>query len=378
MSFNIVIDENVSFADEAFGRFGNVIRLKGRDITNSMLINADALIVRSVTKVNEELLSGSKVKFVGTATIGSDHIDKAYLEANSIDFADARGCNANAVAEYFLTSLFYTLVKNNLSLKRKKIGIVGVGNIGSRVRRFAEILGLDIVLNDPPLKEQTDSDVYRSLDEILECDIITIHTPLTYTCKYPTYHLFDKSALSRLKEGTIFINSARGEVVDNLALLDELKKKKIYTVLDVWESEPHILSELLSLTEVATPHIAGYSLEGKINGTKMMYDAFCSYFDFKPLWEPTLPSIDDNHISLIKDDSDIVMMDYIFRLVYPIQNDDYKLRQISNIALPERGLYFDSLRRDYPLRREFTNYQISNIYSCPELKEVLEQFGFRT
>jgi len=298
MALNLIVDESVTNAHEAFSRFGNILYLQGRMITNSIVRNADALIIRSTTNVNEELLFGSNIKFVGTATIGTDHIDKDYLNKQQITFSDAKGCNADAVAEYFLTALYYIASKNGISLKDKSIGIVGVGNIGSRVKKLAKAIGLNVVLNDPPLQKKTGLEIYRPFEEVLTCDIITIHTPLTREGEDPAYHLFNERVLNYLKEGTILINSARGEVVDNLALLEVLKQKKIFTAFDVFESEPNILTGLLSYLDIATPHIAGYSYEGKVNGTKLIYDAFCKCFSFRAIWEPEYPSVKNNIISI--------------------------------------------------------------------------------
>jgi erythronate-4-phosphate dehydrogenase len=376
MALNLIVDESITNAHEAFSRFGHILYLTGRMITNSVVRNADALIVRSTTLVDEELLTGSNVKFVGTATIGTDHIDKNYLASNKIAFSDAKGCNADAVAEYFLTALFFIAAKNEITLKDKSIGIVGVGNIGNRVKKLADAIGLRVVLNDPPLKRETALDIYRPLDEVLECDIITIHTPLKRDGQDPTYHLFDERVLSRLKEGTILINSARGEVVDNLALLEVLKKKKILTAFDVFESEPNILTELINHLEIVTPHIAGYSFEGKINGTKIIYDAFCKCFSFKPIWEPEYPSVKTNIISLPDIENHESFIDSILRDIFPINKDDKDLREILNYSQPARGKYFDTLRKEYLLRREFSNFYFDSTLISDERSLLLDSFRF--
>lgn len=376
MPLNIVIDESITFAQEAFSRFGRILLLNGRNMSNSVIKNADALIVRSTTVVNEELLHGSNIKFVGTATIGTDHIDEEYLTSNGITFSDAKGCNSTAVAEYFITALLAISVKNKIKLDGKSIGIVGVGNIGTKVKFLAEVLGLNIVLNDPPLKEKSSSEIYRPLEELLNCDIITIHTPLTLDGKHPTHHLFNEEVLGKLKEGVILINSSRGEVVDNIALLDILKTKKLYTAFDVFESEPNILTELVNYLTIATPHIAGYSYEGKINGTKMIYDAFCKHFSFKPIWQPEYPTAKNSIISLSNSESDEEFFYNVLSYVYPIENDDKDLRVIREYSQNARGKYFDTLRKEYFLRREFNNYYFDNTNISEERSKKLLEIGF--
>ena len=273
----LIVDENIAFADTVFAQFGKVNLMPSREITNSILMDADILIVRSITTVDETLLKNAPVKFVGTATIGTDHIDLDYLKSKNIFFADAQGCNAFSVAEYVLASLLTLAVKFDFSLKDKSIGIVGVGNVGSKVAAFAEALGMTVLLNDPPLKRTGDKRNFVELDEILKCDIVTLHTPLNLDGIDKTYYLFNKDNLNKLKDGAILINSSRGAVINNLDLLIAIEKKKLKVVLDVWENEPDINTELVNNVLIATPHIAGYSYEGKVNGTKIIYESLCEY-----------------------------------------------------------------------------------------------------
>ena len=273
----IIIDENIAFAKEAFNQFGEIDLLPGNKITNNRLKDADILIVRSVTKVDEVLLKGTPVKFVGTATIGTDHIDLDYLKKNNITFADAKGCNAYSVAEYVIVSLLHLAVKLNLQLKGKTIGIVGVGNIGSKVAAFADALGMEVLLNDPPLQRQGVKRSFVSLNEILEADIITFHVPLNKEGIDKTFHILDENKFSAIKGNTIIINSSRGAVIDNKALLKAIREKNLKVVLDVWENEPNISIDLLKEVVIGTPHIAGYSWEGKVNGTILIYNALCEY-----------------------------------------------------------------------------------------------------
>lgn len=363
----IVVDENVAFAKEAFSKFGKVQLLYGREIDSSVLKDADALIVRSITRINKNLLEGTSVSFVGTATIGTDHVDLKYLKERSIGFADAKGCNANAVVEYVFTALFAAAAKQKMSLKDKTIGVVGVGNIGSRIVNIAEACGLKVLMNDPPRQKKEISSTFVSLEEILSADIITIHTPLTYKGEHKTFHLFDRNKLTQIKEGTLFINASRGEVVDNRALCALLEENKFTAVLDVWENEPDVDKELIKKVLYATPHVAGYSLEGKINGTRMMVDAMNKFFDKKVLWQPELPECENSEIVVENSSSEEEFFSSIFNKIYNIEEDSKPLKTFSG-EKKSLGKYFDLLRKEYPLRREFSNYSLI-AKSIPEAKE---------
>lgn len=371
----IVVDENVAFAEEAFSKFGEVRLLHGREIDSSVLKDADALIVRSITRINKDLLEGTAVSFVGTATIGTDHVDLEYLNERSIGFADAKGCNADAVAEYVFIALFSAAVKQNISLKDKTIGIVGVGNIGSRIVKLAEAYGLKVLLNDPPRQKKESNTTFVPLEEILTADIITIHTPLTYEGEDKTFHLFNKINLRQIKEGTIFINASRGEVVDNAALSNLLDEKKITVILDVWENEPNIDKGLIKKVLFATPHVAGYSLEGKINGTRIMVDAMNKFFNKNILWQPKLPELENSEIEVHQASSKEELLQSIFNKIYNIEEDSNQLKTFSGDK-ESLGKYFDLLRKEYPLRREFTNYSIKTKFLTAELETFFHSLRF--
>ncbi|MFA6597580.1 MAG: 4-phosphoerythronate dehydrogenase [Ignavibacteriaceae bacterium] len=371
----IVVDENVAFAEEAFSKFGDVRLMQGREIDQSVLKNVDALIVRSITKIDKALLEGTSVSFVGTATIGTDHVDLEYLNERSIGFADAKGCNADAVAEYVSTAIFSAAVRKNISLKDKTIGIVGVGNIGSRVAKYAQTFGLKVLMNDPPRQKKELNTAFVPLEEILTADIITIHTPLTYEGDDKTFHLFNRSNLVHVKEGMIFINASRGEVVDNTALSDLLDGKKITAILDVWENEPNIDMALVKKVLYATPHIAGYSLEGKINGTKMMVEAMNMFFNKNMLWQPTLPACENSKIEIAADGSKEEIFYSLFNSIYDIEEDSKRLKTFSGNK-ESLGKYFDTLRKEYPLRREFTNYSIKANALPERLEKILQVLRF--
>lgn len=372
----LIVDENIAFADKAFNLFGSVSLLPGREITNSILRNADILIVRSITNVDEELLINTPIKFIGTATIGTDHIDFDYLKKNNITFADAKGCNAFSVAEYVTAALFKLSVKNNFSLNSKSIGIVGVGNVGSKVAAFAEGLGMKVLLNDPPLKRNEDKRNFVELDEILKCDIVTLHVPLNLNGIDKTHHLFNKEILSKLKDGTILINSSRGAVINNLDLLNSIENKNLKVVLDVWENEPDINIELLKNVLIGTPHIAGYSYEGKVNGTKMIYDSLCEFLGMEKTFPFDLPAPINSKLRFINSDKTETAMNNLISNIYSIKNDDIKMREMMMMENDKRIKHFDLQRKNYPKRREFNNYTIESSNLSKSIKETLEKLRF--
>lgn len=374
---NLIVDENIALAQQAFSDFGNVKFVDGRFLTNSGVKDADILIIRSVIKVDEHLLQNSKIKFVGTATIGIDHIDLDYLKKSNIFFTDAKGCNADSVAEYVFTALLKIASDQKFSLREKTIGVVGIGNIGSRVVRHAESLGMKVLKNDPPLERQGIGKNYVSLDEILKADIITLHVPLTLDGIDKTFYLLNERDLEQIKKDAIIINTSRGAVIDNSDLFSETKRKNFKLVLDVWENEPSISIKLLDKTAIATPHIAGYSLEGKVNGTKMIYDALCRFTNTKSEWSPELPSIEGFNLKLPDFKSDEEKLYKLFSSIYNIEKDDARLREISNHKLNERAGYFDMLRKTYPVRREFSNFTVHILEKEKHLKTILESFRFK-
>ena len=325
---NLIIDTNIAFAEEAFSNLGNTRLVDGRTLTSKDVKDADILIVRSITNVNEELLKNSKVKFVGTATIGIDHIDLDYLKNQNITFVDAKGCNADSVAEYVFTALLKIASEKNIALSEKTIGVVGIGNIGSRVVRLAESLSMKVLKNDPPLERKSIGKNYVPLNEILKADIITIHVPLSFEGIDRTFHLLNESNLKEIKSGAIIINTSRGAVIDNPALLTESINKEFELILDVWEDEPAVNTNLLNKTRIATPHIAGYSLEGKVNGTKMIYDALCKFLNIKSTWQPDLPKIQNKEMRLPDGKTDEEKLYKLFSSIYDIEKDDELMRKI--------------------------------------------------
>lgn len=374
----IIADENLAYPAELFSQFGNVTLVNGRNIINSSLKDADVLIVRSVTEVNELLLKGTNVKFVGTATIGTDHIDTEYLKSRKIEFASAPGCNSYAVAEYVLSAILYMAVKDKFRLKDKTIGVVGIGNVGSKVVRFCEALGMKVLKNDPPLYRAGKLADSVPLNELLKADIITLHVPLTFEGEDRTYHLLNAETLDQLSENSILINTSRGSVIDEKALIHTIDKKSLRVILDVWENEPAINKVLMSKVTLGTPHIAGYSLEGKVNGTIMVYEALAEYLKKEKNINIKLPLAPDNRF-FYNHFSDLeTNLNSIVQKIYNIENDHLNLFEI--ISLDENRIinHFDRLRKDYPLRREFNNYKIGLSEYDSKLSKLLTALRFNT
>lgn len=348
-------------------------------MTADLVTGADILLVRSVSKVNETLLKDASVRFVGTCTIGMDHIDRDWLERAGIGFASAPGCNANAVVDYVLCAIASLGLDKGLSLEGKRVGIIGLGNVGSRLRRRLEAAGVECLCSDPPLERQG-AEGLVSLQEVLTgSDIISLHTPLTMDGPYATYHLLDSDNLAVLKPGAVLINTSRGAVVDNQALsrlLDE--RKDVSAVLDVWESEPDIDLSLLEKVALATPHIAGYSLEGKIRGTAMIYQSVCDYLGVPP--QPLLDQLLPPELNIGVDASGEDPESRVFQVLkrcYDIGDDDRALRAVAADEKGEFATGFDRLRKQYPVRRELAMTCVTGARSDSELAQRLGNFGIR-
>jgi len=363
----ILADENIPFAREAFGTLGEVRLRHGRQISRADLEDVDLLVVRSITRVDAALLSGTPVRFVGTATSGSDHVQVSDLERLGIAFHAALGCNANAVAEY-MAAAWLTLAKlRGGTLSGKRVGVVGVGHVGSLVVKKARALGMQPVLNDPPKARETGSDEYRPLHDLLDCDIVTCHTPLTFDGPDPTCRLIGDAFFERLKPGAWFCNAGRGEVVREAALHRALDTRRLdAVVLDVWDREPEIDGRLLARVDIGTPHIAGYSLEGKLLGTAMVYRAACASLGVDPSWSAEaaapprpeglpLPGFGDGDTALAHlDPAGVAALADAVTACCPILRDDDALRRTAGMGSAERGKTFDLLRKTYPTRREFS------------------------
>lgn len=376
----IIADENIPCVAECFSTIGEVQTVPGRQITQDVAADADALLVRSITRVNSALLAGSKVQFVGTATIGFEHVDIDYLTQQNIAFASAPGSNANSVAEYIVAALLSVAQKKRIEIQGKSIGIVGVGNVGSRVEKKAKALGMKVCLNDPPLKRKTGDQKYLPIEDLFKCDFITLHTPLTFEGIDKTFHLADEKFFKSLKPGCVFINTARGAVTDTGALKTALKSGKLGgAVLDVWENEPNIDVELLRMVDLSTPHIAGYSLDGKVAGMIMIYEAACKHFSIEPARtiEDFLPEPDIAKIEIHPGSENAQeILHGTVQQVYPINRDDFNTREIAIGSPEKRGAFFDGLRKDYPRRREFQNTKVVLTNSLESLAAKFIGIGF--
>ena len=376
----IIADTNIPYVQECFSSIGDVIVIGGREITREIIADTDILLVRSITPVFADLLTDSNVRFVATATIGFDHVDVNFLRRNSIGFASAPGSNANSAAEYVIAALLEIGKKNNITLEGKSIGIVGVGNVGSKVAKKCRALGMKVLLNDPPLYRQTDDPKYLPIQELFDCDFVTLHTPLTFDGLDKTFHLGDENFFKSLKKDCCFINASRGGVVNSNALKSRIQSGDLQAVvLDVWENEPKIDTQLLEMVDIGTPHIAGYSLDGKIAGMIMIYNSVCKYFGIEPKYkaddflpEPEVKTIEINQDTQNNQDT---LLD-IVRRVYKIEKDDAALRQMLKEPAEKRGRFFDNLRKNYCIRREFQNTEVVLDDNNSTLAKTINGIGF--
>jgi erythronate-4-phosphate dehydrogenase len=366
----IVSDQQIPYVAQAFSEFAEVTLCNGREITSEKIHDADVLLLRSVTAVNADLLEDSQVKFVATATSGLDHIDLAYLERNNIGFAHAKGSNARSVAEYLLSSLFVIADQHDFKFKDKTVGVIGCGEVGSRVVELLETLGAKTIINDPPLKDKCGDEKYRDLHDLFSADIISLHVPLTSEGPYPTENLLDAQFLSQLNDDVILLNAARGGVINEAALKNHLAShKNMKVVLDVWEDEPDIDLELLTEIDIGTPHIAGYSTDGKIHATEMIFESLCDFFELDCKWNPDFELSAANSLELPLgselDDQDAIQMAILAS--YDVRGDSASLRQLTEIIIEQRAQYFDELRKNYPVRREFP----ATVFRLPEDRKIL-------
>lgn len=379
----IIADENIPLVQEFFADIGKIKVYPGRDIKAKYLKEADVLLVRSVTQVNADLLQHSGVRFVGTSTIGTDHIDLKWLKNHKIAFANAPGSNAESVVEYVLSALVYLEEREGFELQDKTLGIIGAGNVGGRLYERLHQIGVKTLINDPPLQAKNaqafPEACWADLDTLLEqADIISLHTPLISSGAHPTHHLLDKKRIQNLAAGKIIINSGRGAVIDTQALKKRLQAQEdLLTVLDVWEQEPHFDTELVKLVTLATPHIAGYSLDGKLRGTEMVCQSLCQHFGLpmrkqlgQLIPEPPLRKI--NFSAQMSPEQGVRTL---IRACYDVRSDDLALRLALRTLTPAQA--YDQLRRDYPVRREFANVRVELKSKQKALAQKLMSLGFK-
>lgn len=373
----IVADENIAQVREAFAAFGEVRLLPGRSLTAGQVRDADILLVRSVTPVGPALLEGSRVRFVGSATIGTDHIDTAWLNAQDIAWSAAPGCNATAVVEYMLSCLAaLDGVLERLS-SGGVVGVIGLGNVGANLAARLRRLGIRCIGYDPLLDPDSPLPL-RGLEQVLAADIICCHTPLTRAGAFPTFHMLDAERLRQLRTGAVLLNAGRGGAIDGGALLAVLQERgDLRAVLDVWEGEPRIDQTLLERVTLGTPHIAGYSVDGKLAGTARILEACGRHFG----WRVSASLIADAAPAIVIDDdlSGVALLRHAIHAVYDVRADDRLLRERLQAAPEgERGGEFDRLRKNYPPRREFAAVPIANWQAlCPQNRSLLQALGFR-
>ncbi len=344
----IIADENIPFVKNAFSHLGQVKTMPGRTILNKDLLNAQILLVRSITRVDKQLLQGTPIKLVATATSGINHIDLEYLRSKDIMFTDAVGCNANSVAQYVISAICYWSLKYNKPLCEQSLGIIGYGKVGKAVKKLAHLLNIECVINDPPLAEIGTNDL-SSLESSLDCNIVTVHVPYTTSGTHPTINLFNKDNINQLPSDCLFINSSRGEVVNEPALI---ARKDIKIVLDVWQNEPSINHLTLAQTLIGTPHIAGYSYDAKVKGTKMIHDSCCQLLNIPSKWTP--PDIVNkcNQEKTISFSNNKNLREQLLK-AYNISLDDSLLKKTLSNQVTKSANYFDNLRKNYPIRREW-------------------------
>ena len=374
----IVADENIPLLDAFFQGFGEIRRVPGRSLDRATVEQADVLLVRSVTNVNRALLEGSKVRFVGTCTIGTDHLDLDYFKQTGIQWSSAPGCNARGVVDYVLGSLQTLAEIEGADLNQRTYGIVGAGEVGGRLVKVLKGLGWNVLVCDPPRRIAEGVD-YVSLAQIIEqCDVISLHTPLTKSGNGSTWHLFDRQRLEQLKPGTWLINASRGPVVDNAALREVLlEREDLQAVLDVWEGEPEVDVDLADLCVLATPHIAGYSLEGRQRGTAQIYQAFCAYLGQEPSIQLSelLPALWLAEVHLNASTDPAWALATLCRSVYDPRRDDADFRRSLVGTVQEQRKAFDLLRKHYPERREIDGLSVRINGESAALSEIVSALG---
>ena len=374
----IVADENIPLIEEFFADFGEIRRLPGRQINRADVHDADVLLVRSVTKVDRELLEGSAVRFVGTCTIGTDHLALDYFQQSGIHWSSAPGCNARGVVDYVLGSLLTLAEIEGADLTQRTYGVIGAGEVGGRLVNVLRSLGFNVLVCDP-VRAAAEGGDYVSLEHVIEqCDVLSLHTPLDRTGDYPTWHLLDQQRLEQLKPGTWLINASRGPVVDNAALREVLlDREDLQAVLDVWEGEPEVDVELAELCVLATPHIAGYSLDGKQRGTAQIYQALCAH-----LGQPASIQLSDllpepwlAEVNLNASTDPAWALATLCRSVYDPRRDDADFRRSLVGTVEEQRKAFDLLRKHYPDRREIDGLKVRISGESAALQTLVTSLG---
>ena len=386
----LLADANIPFAEEAFGRYGPVRALPGRQITHGELRDVDVLLVRSVTPVTVSLLADTPVRFVASATAGTDHVDIQPLAERGIGFAHAPGSNADSVVDWVLAALLRLAVEKGETLEGKTLGVVGVGAVGGRLVPRASALGMHVLRCDPPRQRRGDDGPWSPLAEVLaQSDIVTLHTPLARTGADPTVHLLGEAELAAMRDGAWLVNAARGPVVDGEALLRTVAargagSRLAAVALDVWEGEPVPNTALASRVDLGTPHIAGYAYDGKVRGTVMVERALRDWLaasgaDLPPAWDPEAALAPASPLVITAPpapadtpEARTAWLDALARQAYAIREDDRRFRD-AVVTMPDpkrRGDAFTELRRSYPIRREWSRYAVRGAIPEPLAEAV--------
>jgi erythronate-4-phosphate dehydrogenase len=362
----IIADENMPNVEALFGGLGDITLVNGRTLSKEQLMDADVLLVRSVTKVNESLLDGTPVKYVGSATIGTDHVDTEYLSEKGIGFNSAPGCNADAVADYVFSSLSYLYFTKSVNWLEAKVGVVGQGNVGRCVAsRFVE-LGCEVVAYDPLVNETVSGVTLTTLCEVMTCDVICLHAPLTHTGAYPSFDMINDEYVAHLSAGQTIISAGRGGVINETALIERFHALcgALNLVLDVWHEEPHPNMQLAALCDIATPHIAGYSKQGREKGTWFIYQSVCSFFDI-PLKSSFSEAVSQGSICEIKMNSDLGKEEALNRAIqccFDVARDSARFKYVMSSG-EDKG--FDWLRKNYVERDEFNTACVNHDQYTP-------------
>ena len=373
----ILADENIPML-EVFEHHGSLRRVAGRSLDRAVLADAEVLLVRSVSQVDRALLEGSQVKFVGTCTIGTDHLDIDYFAEQGIGWASAPGCNARGVVDYVLSALLTLAERDGVDLAQRCFGVVGAGQVGERLVQVLRGLGWQVLVCDPPRQQREGGD-YVDLATLLErCDAISLHTPLTKLGEWPTHHLLGAEQLQTLKKGSWLINASRGAVVDNQALKQFLTQRSdVRAVLDVWEGEPQVDAQLAQRCDIATAHIAGYSLDGKIRGTEQIYQAFCQHFAIPAQAAIAFPEQTLLSLQLAAHTPIAEALRVVCRAVYDLRGDDARFRLSLQGDTEQRRAAFDSVRKNYPVRREIPDVQVQLSQPQAQLQQMIKALGIR-
>ncbi len=375
-AMKIVADDNMPALEQTFAPHGRLMTLPGRQICRQHLVDADVLLVRSVTRVDRELLTGTSVRFVGSATSGTDHVDVAWLRQQGIAFADAAGCNAMAVVEYVITALAVLGARYEFDWRLGTVGIVGAGNIGGRLARILRACGVECLIHDPLLPANSEFAPWLSpLDKVLGCSVVSLHVPLTDIGSHPTRHMIGREQLRSMPFGSILINAARGGVVDEAALLECLgANHRLMAVIDAWENEPRPNPLLARAADIATPHVAGHTRDAKWRGTSMLLAAFLRHFRLQPKSGRLVSG--RGEVLEVDQDNDVqdslLIRDVLLRAC-PMLSTDSQMR--ASLDHPRPDWAFDMLRRGHQ-RQEFCNYRLRLPASASHLAPLFWALGF--